>query len=110
MFKRSPFLPAGAALVLSLAALTVPRAAVAQQRDAQTRGMIRQAMEDYQNLDIDGALSRLRLAMNGCGRNRCTPAMLARVHIAIGVVAVGGQNDATTGTTEFVEALRLDPN
>ncbi|MEI8257528.1 MAG: hypothetical protein WCJ30_17785 [Deltaproteobacteria bacterium] len=101
--KRLPLMLAGA-LLLS------PAFAHAQQADSRARSMIRQAMEDYQNLEIDGALNRLRLALNACGPRNCTPAMLARVHIAMGVVAVGGQNDAAAGTNEFAQALQLDPN
>ncbi len=101
--KRLPLLLAGV-LLLS------PALAHAQQADSRARSMIRQAMEDYQNLEIDGALNRLRLALNACGARNCTPAMLARVHIAIGVVAVGGQNDAAAGSNEFAQALQLDPN
>ena len=97
-------------LVLAGALLLAPAIGHAQQADPRARSMIRQAMEDYQNLDIDGALNRLRLALNACGRNNCSPAMVARVHIAMGVVAVGGQNDAAAGTNEFVQALQLDPN
>src|SRR5579871_6298238 len=80
----------------------------AQQRDPQARGMVRQALEDYQNLDIDGALNRLRLAMRACGASGCSPGMMARIHMALGVIAVGGQNNNTTGVNEFTEGLRLD--
>jgi hypothetical protein len=100
-------------LFASLAAsilLTAAGPASAQNRDRQIRGMIQTAMEDYQNLDVDGALNRLRLALSSCGQRNCSPNMLARVHIAIGVVAVGGQNDSNTGIQEFEQALRLDPN
>lgn len=90
------------------AALVAPREASAQARDGQARGMVRQALEDYQNLDVDGAMNRLRLAVNLCGTRNCSSQVLARVHMAMGVVAVGGQNDSTAGIEQFVTALRAD--
>src|SRR5688572_28624489 len=97
-------------LVLAAVMLVlVPSQARAQGRDAQARSLVRDALEEYQSLEVDRAISRLRMALNACGRNNCSPATLAKVHMAMGVVLVGGQNDSAAGTNSFVEALRLDP-
>ncbi|MBL8601554.1 MAG: hypothetical protein JNK72_06490 [Myxococcales bacterium] len=86
--------------------------ASAQQapRDRQTRGMIQTAMEDYQNLEIDRALERLNLALRGCANNACSPAVVARVHMSLGIVQVGGQQDTAAGVASMGRALQADSN
>ncbi len=100
-------------VALLLATLTLLSAtALAQQgpRDRQTRSMVQTAMEDYQNLEIDRALERLNLALRGCGSSACSPGVLARVHMSLGIVQVGGQQDNAAGTQSMARALQLDPN
>ncbi len=94
---------------MALLALS-PTVAFAQQgpRDRQTSAIVHQAMEDYQNLEIDSAVNRLHAALRSCNGDACSPAVAAQVHDSLGIVAVQGQNDAAAGTNEFVEALRLD--
>lgn len=104
MFKRRlPLLLAGILLL-------IPAFASAQQNDRRVRQMLSQAMESYQGLEVDQALNQLRLALRLCNNNRCSPAMQARVHVAIGIVTIGGQNDAAAGIEQFESALRLDPS
>jgi hypothetical protein len=95
-----------------LAALFVfaPATARAQQgpRDRQTRALIQQAMEDYQSLEIDRALERLRVALRGCGDSGCSPQMLARVHMSMGIVYVGGQQNENDGVASMTRAVQLD--
>jgi len=100
-------------VALLLATLTLLSAtAMAQQgpRDRQTRSMVQTAMEDYQNLEIDRAVERLNLALRGCGGSACSPGVLARVHMSLGIVQVGGQQDTTAGTQSMARALQLDAN
>ncbi len=92
--------------------MLLPAVASAQQgpRDRQTRSMVQTAMEDYQNLEIDRAVERLNLALRGCGTSNCSPGVLARVHMSLGIVQVGGQQDAAAGTQSMARALQLDAN
>jgi len=96
-----------------LAALAfVPSIANAQQgpRDRAARSLITDAVEEYQNLEIDRSLERLQNAVRTCANNGCSPAMTARVHMAIGIVQVGGQQNTTAGVESMVRALQLDAN
>jgi hypothetical protein len=97
-------------LACALAVAAGGRPAAAQNADRQVRGMVEQAMEDFQGLEIESAMTRLRVALRSCGNNRCSPRQLARVHMAMGVVAVGGQNNTDAGVEAFVAGLQLDPD
>lgn len=95
---------------LFFVALTlVPLAAHAQQgpRDRTARSLIQTAMEDYQNLEIDRAMERLQSADRACANNGCSPRVAARVQMAMGIVAVGGQQNTEIGIESMVRALRL---
>jgi|GEM_PF-1142978 hypothetical protein len=96
-----------------LAALVIlPTTALAQQgpRDRAARSLITDAVEEYQNLEIDRSLERLQNAVRTCANSGCSPAMTARVHMAIGIVQVGGQQNTTAGVESMVRALQLDSN
>lgn len=96
-----------------LAALAIlPSTALAQQgpRDRAARSLITDAVEEYQNLEIDRSLERLQNAVRTCASGGCSPAMTARVHMAIGIVQVGGQQNTTAGVESMVRALQLDAN
>ncbi|MBI5513263.1 MAG: hypothetical protein HY909_05810 [Deltaproteobacteria bacterium] len=99
-------------LIVGLAlAAAVPREAQAQApRDRATRGMISQAMESYQALEIEDATNRLQLALRGCNNGNCSPQVTARVYMSLGIVAVMGQQDTAAGVNFMVQALREDPN
>ena len=96
-----------------LAALAIlPSTAFAQQgpRDRAARSLISDAVEEYQNLEIERSLERLQNAIRTCANGGCSPAMTARVHMAIGIVQVGGQTNATAGVESMVRSLQLDAN
>lgn len=103
MTRPAFFLTAALALVL-------PAAAQAQQgpRDAAATSLIRQAMQDYQDLEIDRAVTRLNTALRTCSNNGCSQAVLARVHMSLGVVYVGGQQNTQEGVAAMVQALQAD--
>lgn len=86
--------------------------AVAQSQgnpqDLRAQTLIQQAIDAYQNLDLDTANARLREALRRCGRRGCSPEVLARIHVTIGVLALGGQNDTATAVREFSTALQID--
>jgi hypothetical protein len=91
-------------------ALVTPALAQAQQgpRDAAATSLIRQAMQDYQDLEIDRAVTRLNTALRTCSNSGCSQAVLARVHMSLGVVYVGGQQNTQEGVAAMVQALQAD--
>ena len=99
----------GHLLTAAVFVMVLPAGAHAQSRDGSSRAMVRQAMEDYAAGDSDGALSRLRLTLHGCERNRCSPGVAAVVHVAIGTVLIDGHSDNAGGEQEFTTALGAGP-
>lgn len=98
--------------VLLTALALLPASAFAQQgpRDRPARSLIGTALEDYQNLEIDRSLERLQAAMRTCANNGCSPAVTAKVYMAMGIVQVGGQQNTAAGIESMVHALQLDAN
>lgn len=98
--------------VTAALALLSPAAALAQQgpRDAAATSLIRQAMQDYQDLEIDRAVTRLNTALRTCSNSGCSQGVLARVHMSLGVVYVGGQQNTQEGVAAMVQALQADPH
>ncbi len=99
----------GAAL---LAACVVGAAAhaSAQSPTAQVVDLNRQAMNAYQNLEVEQAQELLERALQTAQRGRVQGAPLARTYLNLGVLAVGGLGDNGRGLQYFVQALRADPN
>lgn len=98
--------------VFLTALVLLPTQVFAQQgpRDRPARSLISTALEDYQNLEIDRSLERLQAALRTCANSGCSPAVTAKVHMAMGIVQVGGQQNNAAGIESMVQALRLDPN
>ena len=95
------------ALLLFSAAL-VATPAQAQRPLQQVLDLNRQAMDDYTNMEFPRAMERLEEALNTARRGRVTGAPLARTHMNLGVVNVGGMGDNAAGLDHFVAALRAD--
>lgn len=97
-------------VVAAALALAAPSIAHAQQgpRDPQANSLVRQAMQDYQDLEIDRAVNRLDIALRTCGASNCSNAVLARVHMSIGIVRVGGQQNNAEGIAAMARALEID--
>ena len=99
------------AVVVALAltfGITAP--AHAQRALQQVLDLNRQAMEAYNNLEIEQAQSLLEQALQAAQRGRVTGAPLARTYMNLGVVAIGGLGDNGSGLNYFVQALQTDPN
>ena len=94
MTSRRITLLAASLVMLASTALAQPAQG---PRDRQTRSLITNAMEDYQNLEIDRDVERLQIALRGCGNGSCSPQVVARVHMSLGIVAVGGQQNTESG-------------
>lgn len=101
--------PAVAALcVLSCVA---PLHARAQQTAEQAvEALNREAMEAYNALDINKAGSMLEEALRIAYEQGVAPGLLARSHVNLGVVLIGGLGDQDAGLDSFVQAVCIDPN
>ena len=72
--------------------------------------MNRDAMDAYNSLDINKAGSMLDEALRVGYGARVDPQLLARVHVNLGVVYIGGLGDQNSGLQTFTQAVCLDPN
>jgi hypothetical protein len=84
--------------------------ASAQRALQQVLDLNRQAMDAYNNLEIEQAMALLNQALQAAQRGRVTGAPLARTYMNLGVVAIGGLGDNGAGLNYFVQALQADPN
>lgn len=66
--------------------------------------------EDYLNLELDKAEKKLKDALKKCGDSNCSPAVVGKLHIALGTVLGGGRQNLDGAKEEFVLALKADPN
>ena len=104
--SRSSFV--SAAFLLALAAL-LPATASAQPRPLQqVLDLNRQAMDAYNNLEIDQAQSLLQQALDAATRGHVTGSPLARTYVNLGIVAIAGTGDNGSGLNYFVQALQAD--
>ena len=96
--------------------LWVVVAATAGQASAQksasqiVEDLNRDAMEQYNALDINKAGAMLEEALRVAQQGGVTGPVLAHTHINFGVVLIGGVGDQNAGLNAFVTALCTDPN
>lgn len=98
--------------VLSLlTSLLVARVTVAGgDNDAKATTLADQAVfEDYLNLNLDAAVSKLKTAIELCDTD-CSPPVKARIFRDLGVIRIAAQQNSNEGLEMFVKALRVDPN
>jgi hypothetical protein len=96
------------AFALVLAAL-VPAEASAQPRPLQqVLDLNRQAMDAYNNLEIEQAQSLLQQALDAATRGHVTGSPLARTYVNLGIVAIAGTGDNGAGLNYFIQALQAD--
>jgi hypothetical protein len=93
---------------LGLVGLSSP-AHAAGEKDKEAEALLKKAMdEDFLNVELAKAEKKLKDALKKCGKDGCTPGMLARVHVALAAVAsANGKNDVAK--EELVAALKQDP-
>lgn len=104
--NRVGFLIASCALSVLLCAT-----AWAQPRpQQQVIDLNRQAMEAYNNLEIDQARQLLEQAEQLATANHVTGAPLARTYLNLGVIQIGGLSENAEGLRYFTLALRADPS
>ncbi|AKF05290.1 hypothetical protein DB32_002439 [Sandaracinus amylolyticus] len=107
-FRLPSPLIAFAIALASVFAISAP--AHAQRALQQVLDLNRQAMEAYNNLEIEQANTLLNQALQAAQRGRVTGAPLARTYMNLGVVAIGGLGDNGAGLNYFTQALQADPN
>jgi hypothetical protein len=99
------------ATVALLIAAAVPILARAQQNPERVvDDLNREAMEAYNALDINKAGSMLEEALRVGYQGGVSPPLLARTHVNLAVVLVGGVGDQDAGLNSFVQALCIDPS
>ncbi|KYG01936.1 hypothetical protein BE20_52070 [Sorangium cellulosum] len=86
-------------------------AAQAPPRDAQAAAALNEAMGvDYFETRFDQAERKLRAAIDACGASECSPAMKARLFVALGSVLAQGRKELGDARDAFADALRIDPS
>lgn len=98
-----------AALIAACVILS-SRPADAQSPLQRVLDLNRQGMDAYMNLEVEQAQQHLQQALQAAQQNGITGAPLARTYLNLGVLAVGGFGDNSTGMRHFVSALEADPN
>jgi hypothetical protein len=97
-------LPLAATFALCLSAL--PASA---QVDAQIAELNSEALEAYQNLDIENALGKLQQAITTAEQSGYAGPELAVTYLNLGVVYTSGLNDREQGLAAFVSAICAQP-
>jgi hypothetical protein len=97
-------------LPLATALLLLARPATGQfVRDEAAKRKIREAIDShYLATDFDKAEQVLSGTITACG-DKCSPQLLARAWMYVGIVRGTGKNDAAGAKEAFVRALQLDP-
>ncbi|WP_437969523.1 hypothetical protein WMF04_09570 [Sorangium sp. So ce260] len=86
-------------------------AAQAPPRDAQAEAALKEAMGvDYLETRFDVAERKLRAAIDACGASDCSPAVKARLFVALGSVLALGRRELGGARDAFADALRIDPS
>jgi len=104
---------AAIALFWAVLVLSVPAAAQSGMAkiEQQARTLQKKAIEDdYLSTEFAKAEERLNKAVTLCGSDKCSAQLRAQLRRDLGVVEIGGQIDREKGISNFVEALRIDPN
>ncbi|WP_437898724.1 hypothetical protein [Sorangium sp. So ce124] len=86
-------------------------AAQAPPRNAQAEAALKEAMgTDYLETRFAQAERKLRAALDACGESGCSPAVKARLLVALGTVLAQSRNGLEDARGAFADALRVDPS
>ncbi|WP_441288229.1 hypothetical protein ACSRUE_40570 [Sorangium sp. KYC3313] len=86
-------------------------AAQAPPRNAQAEAALKEAMEiDYLETRFAEAERKLRAALDACGESGCSPAVKARLLVALGTVLAQSREGLEDARSAFADALRADPS
>ena len=95
-------------LLLVVCTLLFPLSAAAAPGDQTALQKIEGATQHFLSSDFDRAEKALRAILATCG-NECSPDVLARVWMYIGLVQGSGLNNQAAARKSFDKALNLDP-
>lgn len=104
-----PFAAAAAFALVCFAPCLEPSAAAAGANDKDALKLHDQAMDDYLSVDFAKAQKKLADALKKCGKDGCSPAVLGKLHIAIGTVH-GANQKYDLAKSAFVAALKAAPS
>lgn len=83
--------------------------AFAAEKDKEAMKLHDAAMdEDYLNLDLDKAETKLKDALKKCDDGACSSSVVGKLHIALGTVYGGGRQNLDQARDQFVLALKAD--
>jgi hypothetical protein len=103
--KLPPVVSAFLLVALSLLALDAAAAITDQQANKRIEDAIN---HNYASADIDVAEKKLMDVIKAC-TGSCSPAVVARAWMYVGIVRGGGRDDATGATQAFQSAKAADP-
>ena len=84
--------------------------AFAAPRDKAAQKKIEEAIyTDFLNTDFDGAEGLLLGTIRAC-EDKCSPGLVAKAWMYVGVIRGSGRNDIPGATEAFTTALGIDPN
>ena len=99
-----------ASLCLAVLLVAVGGPAEAAPRDKAAQGKIKEAIEvHFLNTDFDAAEGLLLGTIRAC-EDKCSPEVLARAWMYVGVVRGTGRTDLGGAKEAFTQALASDPN
>jgi hypothetical protein len=79
-------------------------------KDKEATDLATQAiMTDYLAMQFDPAVAKLQKAIGLCGKDKCSPRVLANLHRDLAVIYIAGQNKLEEGKAELLLALAADP-
>jgi hypothetical protein len=97
-------------LVFLLFASAWPTSALAAPRDASLQKKIDEALTThYLSTHFDRAEQTITDEIQAC-RNRCSPRVVAKAWMYVGIIRGSGKEDQAGAKEAFVTAVRLDPN
>src|ERR1700753_1894608 len=97
-------------LLLLLALLATSAFALAAPRDKAAQKKIEEAIyTNFLNTDFDGAEGLLLGTIRAC-EDKCSPALVAKAWMYVGVIRGSGRNDLTGAQEAFTTAVGIDPN
>lgn len=100
-------------LMFAAAFVALPEgsALAAAPKDGQAEKALADAMDnEYLQTRFDKAEKKLKAAIDACGASGCTPALKAKLYVALATVLAGGMKQLEDAREAFVEALKLDKN
>jgi hypothetical protein len=97
-------------LLLLLAVLATSALAVAAPRDKAAQKKIEEAIyTNFLNTDFDGAEGLLLGTIRAC-EDKCSPGLVAKAWMYVGVIRGSGRNDLNGAQEAFTTAMGIDPN